>query len=66
MNFIVKYRANLAAIAIGAICGYFYFHFIGCESGTCPITSKPVNSTLYGAFLGNVLIGLVKSDIKKE
>lgn len=60
MQFILKYKANLIAIALGAIGGYMYYHFIGCSSGTCLITSKPINSTLYGAFLGNVLIGLVK------
>ena len=62
MNFIVKYKANLAGIAVGAILGYIYYHFIGCSSGTCLITSKPINSTLYGAFLGNILVGIVKPD----
>ncbi|WP_308420576.1 DUF6132 family protein [Dyadobacter endophyticus] len=46
----------LAGIAIGSVLGYLYYHFIGCSSGTCPITSNPVNSTLYGAVMGGLLI----------
>ncbi|MHA4740663.1 DUF6132 family protein [Dyadobacter sp. MSC1_007] len=45
-----------AGIAIGSVLGYLYYHFIGCSSGTCPITSNPVNSTLYGAVMGGLLI----------
>jgi hypothetical protein len=37
---------------IGAILGFSYYHFIGCNSGSCAITSQPINSTLYGAFMG--------------
>lgn len=49
-------------VVIGAIGGYLYYHFVGCNSGTCMITSKPVNSTLYGAMMG----GLVLSMFSKE
>ena len=37
---------------VGAGLGYAYYYFIGCASGTCAITSKPLNSTLYGALMG--------------
>jgi phage shock protein E len=61
MNFISKYKANISGIIIGAFFGYAYFHYIGCKSGTCLITSKPINSTLYGAFLGNIIIEFFNS-----
>ena len=32
-------------IIIGAVAGYLYYHFVGCSSGTCAITSKPLNFT---------------------
>jgi hypothetical protein len=41
--------------AIGGLLGFLYYKFIGCASGTCPITSKPLNSVLYGAVMGLLL-----------
>ncbi len=51
---------------IGAIAGYIYWQQIGCSSGTCMITSKPINSTLYGALMGALLFGMFKKENKKE
>jgi LytS/YehU family sensor histidine kinase len=39
-------------IVIGGIAGYLYYHFVGCASGSCAITSSPVLSTLAGSFFG--------------
>jgi|TARA_B100001964_G_C13674410_1_gene354760 hypothetical protein len=36
----------------GAIIGYIYYYYIGCNSGHCAITGNPINSTAYGAFAG--------------
>lgn len=46
--------------AIGAVGGFLYWKLIGCSSGTCPITSKPLNSTLYGAMMGALLLSIFK------
>lgn len=51
-----KYLWITIAIIIGGALGYAYYHFIGCQSGTCPITSNPWISTGYGALLGFVLV----------
>jgi hypothetical protein len=51
-----KYLWIAIAIIIGGGLGYAYYHFIGCQSGTCPITSNPWISTGYGALLGFVLM----------
>ncbi len=40
------------AMIIGAILGYLYYHFIGCTSGSCAITSDPYLSILTGSFMG--------------
>ena len=56
MDFLVKYKLTFFGILIGAIGGYIYYHFIGCASGTCSITSQPVNSTVYGAMMGGLLL----------
>ncbi|RMF58411.1 MAG: hypothetical protein D6748_08765 [Calditrichaeota bacterium] len=41
--------------AIGGLLGFGYYYFIGCNSGTCPITSNPYISTIYGFVMGAVL-----------
>jgi hypothetical protein len=51
---------------VGAVAGYFYWQQIGCASGTCMITSKPLNSTLYGALMGSLLFGIFKKESKKK
>jgi hypothetical protein len=44
-----------AAVLLGSIGGFAYYYFIGCASGTCPISSNPYISTAYGALIGVVL-----------
>jgi len=41
--------------ALGAAGGFAYYYFVGCSSGTCPISSNPYVSTAYGALVGAVL-----------
>mgnify|MGYP001627327772 CR=1 FL=1 len=48
-------------VAAGAIAGYIYWQQVGCASGTCSITSSPVNSTLYGAVMGYLLTNIIKT-----
>jgi phage shock protein E len=43
-------------IVIGATAGYLYWYYVGCMSGSCAITSSPVNSTLYGSVLGALVV----------
>ncbi|NBR55480.1 MAG: hypothetical protein EBU05_00105 [Chitinophagia bacterium] len=50
--FFQKYKRDLIGITLGAVAGFLYWKFVGCSSGTCMITSKPINSTLYGAVMG--------------
>lgn len=45
---------------IGAMAGWSYWAYIGCSSGSCPITSNPFISTFYGAFVGLLLAGTFK------
>jgi hypothetical protein len=59
-SFYKKYRLLIIGGLIGAAGGYAYYYFVGCSSGTCAITSKPINSTLYGSFMGGLLFGSFK------
>lgn len=51
---------------VGAVAGYFYWQQVGCSGGSCAITSKPLNSTLYGAVLGALAFGIFKRQPKKK
>lgn len=53
---------TILGVVVGLIAGYLYYQQIGCASGTCAITSKPLNSTLYGGLMG----GLLFSSFKKK
>ncbi|SOE19719.1 hypothetical protein SAMN06298216_0223 [Spirosomataceae bacterium TFI 002] len=61
MNFLRNNRWLLIGTILGAVAGYAYFHFVGCNSGTCAITSKPLNSTLYGSVMGALLFSSFKN-----
>ena len=65
-QFIRNNRLTLVGVFIGLIGGYLYYHYVGCASGTCPITSKPLNSTLYGALLGGLLFNAFQKTPKPK
>jgi hypothetical protein len=52
-------------VVVGAIAGYLYYFYVGCASGTCAITSKPLNSTLYGALMGGLIFNMFIKSPKK-
>jgi len=55
LKFIKKYKTYIIGIVLGAIAGYFYWRFVGCTTGSCPITSKWYNTVLYGMVVGLLL-----------
>lgn len=64
--FLRKYGLTILGVAVGAIAGYLYWQYIGCNSGSCAITSKPVNSTLYGSAMGGLLFSIFIKEKGKE
>ena len=65
-NWFNSNKLYLIGAILGAIGGYIYWQQIGCSSGTCAITSKPFNSTIYGALMGALLFGMFKKENKKK
>jgi hypothetical protein len=59
--FLKQYGLIGVGIVLGAIGGYLYYHFVGCASGSCAITASPVNSTLYGAVMGGLLLNIFRT-----
>jgi hypothetical protein len=58
----MKYLKWSIAIALGAVAGYSYYYFVGCNSGSCAITSSPVNSTIYGAVMGGLFFNMFRKE----
>lgn len=65
-QFFQKNILFIAGMIAGAIGGYLYWKYVGCASGQCMITSRPLNSTLYGAVMGGLLLSLFKKENKKK
>ena len=65
-NWLKQNVLYIAGAIAGGLAGYFYWQQVGCISGTCSITSKPWNSTLYGALLGALVFGMFKKTKKQE
>ncbi|HDP76046.1 MAG TPA: hypothetical protein ENN49_09290 [Bacteroidales bacterium] len=43
-------------VFIGIVVGYLYYYYMGCNSGTCPITSSPWSSMGIGGLMGWLLV----------
>ena len=42
----------------GALAGLAYYSFIGCPSGSCPLTSHPLVTMVYMGLVGWLLSGI--------
>lgn len=60
---LVKY---FLGISIGTAAGFAYWYFIGCNSGTCAITSSPINSSVYGAIMGGLVLNMFSNNKTKQ
>ena len=61
-SWVFKNKLSIIGIIFGAIAGFMYWKFVGCASGTCMITSKPINSTLYGGLMGYLIFNIFKKE----
>jgi hypothetical protein len=62
----MKYFKWIVGITAGAALGFGYWYFVGCNSGSCPITSSPINSSIYGGVLGLFLVNSFSGSVKKN
>ncbi len=61
-DFLKKHVWAIVGVTLGALAGYLYWKHVGCVTGTCPITSKPLNSTAYGALLGGLILSIFQKN----
>lgn len=65
-KFIRKQLLPIIGLVTGALSGYLYWKFAGCNSGSCAITSSPVNSSIYGALMGGLFFSIFQKDKHKS
>lgn len=46
---------SIIGLVVGAVGGYIYYLKVGCSTGSCPITSNPYLTILWGAAMGYLL-----------
>ena len=63
---ITKYKFEIIGVAVGMAAGFSYWYFVGCASGTCPITSSPTISSIYGGMMGWLFFSSLKKSKSKE
>ena len=66
MNVIKKYKLHIIFTGIGTILGFIYWRYVGCNSGSCPLTSVWYNSSIYGGILGLLSGSILKDELKKR
>ncbi len=50
----IPYKTIIFTLA-GALAGFLYAYFIGCKTGTCPITSNKFVATVFMGLFGFIL-----------
>lgn len=66
MGFFKKNVLVISGVLFGALAGFLYWNFIGCDSGSCAITSNPINSTVYGSITGGLFFSIFKKEKKQS
>lgn len=51
-NWLKNKKWSIALLFIGATAGFLYWQYIGCESGSCGITSSWYKTSAFGGIIG--------------
>jgi hypothetical protein len=54
-----------SGMVAGTAGGFMYYYFIGCRTGTCPLTSSPWLTMLWGATMGYLIIDMFRKNKTK-
>ncbi len=65
-TFFKKYLPEIIGTILGAVGGFLYWKYVGCQSGTCAIKSNWYLMVPWAAVLGFLAGSLVKDIIRKR
>lgn len=65
-TYIKKSRLTIIGVIAGSLGGYLFWLYIGCMSGTCPITSSPLNSAIFGSVIGGLVFSMFETNKNKQ
>lgn len=63
-KWLTENKLLIAGAIIGGAGGFIYWKLVGCNSGTCAITSSPRNSTIYFGVMGALFFSMFKRHTK--
>jgi xanthine/uracil permease len=66
MEYFKRHLITVIGVLVGLAAGYLYWLKVGCLSGSCPITSSPFNSSIYGAMMGGLFFNMFQKDNKQQ
>lgn len=62
----MKKNSKWILMILGAIGGFLYWKFVGCESGSCPIKQNWMLMTAWGGTMGYLIGDMFKDKQSKE
>ncbi|MFO7827876.1 MAG: DUF6132 family protein [Bacteroidales bacterium] len=65
-EFLLKHKYGLIILIPGIIAGFLYWKYVGCLSGTCPITSNWHSMVFFGGLIGYFIGDSIDDKIKKQ
>ncbi len=57
---------SIIGMVVGVIGGYIYYIKVGCNSGSCPITSNPWMTMLWGLLMGYLVGDMFNKEAPKK
>jgi len=61
-----KHTPQILGFLVGAVAGYLYYFFVGCKTGSCPLTGNPYISSLFGGVFGLLLADVIKDFFRSK
>ncbi len=59
---VLQNKLYISGALLGGLAGFLYWKFIGCTTGACLITGKPLNSIFYFGVMGALFLGIFKKE----